>query len=882
MRCVLASLLILLHLTGTTAGKVRSLSQHYLLAAQEPSENISKRLAQDAESTLDGVEKLQDGSAFKDDAEEFKDTFLNGWLPSMTRLFESLALVIVGAGWLAAYINKYYENDRGHIRLDGDQSPPKHAACRYAGALPQAPDMVFVFYHPDAPLGDEDTKMTNAQVEKLRMTEDLAGKQSHAEPQQKLTRSTSLIETIKDHLQDSSSVTRGEMRETLLKTLCAGLPKWGFDTSIFSSVDGDEIFVCVSLQRPEVIDHLLVKGNVSLPVSPAVVERLGIEQPQDDPASAPPLLRYDLRTVEHLHKSGVLSTNKPEELYSQIPFNGASAVSKSGLLNGVLRSRLISKELNHHPNLEAAVEEKLMVSYYVAHEPDLLDELTAETRTVGGDVKHLSMPGTITQPIAALEHYFGSRLAFIFAWNSTYCKAILGLVPIAVAMKLLVLLVHISGGRISFGEQFLGFAILLSAWARLAFNLWSREEAFFKTLWETDSEDRLLRPQFRGVLKPSPIDAKLLEPESIDEYATLWRLLSQFSTMAFCATVGIAIYTWNNVFAGNMNIFASICLSVQIIVFQAVYNALVELFLDLENHKWQADYYNSYLWKQFGFQCVNRYAPFFFLMLRGSKTGCATPDACLAVLQRQLVTTLVVLSICEIVTAVIAAAKAKALLWKEERDLEQMGLQHKRSFVEEQAKYATYRIREQVESMVQLVLSLGFVLLFGAVEPLAVPLCFAVFYVQLRASGFMLCHFAQRPFPRRLNGIGAWQDAVKTLMQLGVVTSGFLMTIHGKTFEGADILARMTGFCIVCVVMGAVWLLVDQVFPPWDGSDKLLSSRRRHVQTRILNWGNPMPTVSAAETAHTNSPVELAGELADAVCDGRWKEIPRSDGTRDD
>ena len=60
------------------------------------------------------------------------------------------------------------------------------------------------------------------------------------------------------------------------------------------------------------------------------------------------------------------------------------------------------------------------------------------------------------------------------------------------------------------------------------------------------------------------------------------------------------------------------------------------------------------------------------------------------------------------------------------------------SWIEKQAKYPGYQIHEQIETMLELVLALGYVLIFGSVAFGTVLWCFAVFFIQLRANAYFL------------------------------------------------------------------------------------------------------------------------------------------------
>lgn len=138
-------------------------------------------------------------------------------------------------------------------------------------------------------------------------------------------------------------------------------------------------------------------------------------------------------------------------------------------------------------------------------------------------------------------------------------------------------------------------------------------------------------------------------------------------------------------------------------------------------------------------------------------------------------------------------------------------------------------------STMMLMISLGYVLLFGGVSAVIAPLALIVFAVQLRAYATLLTAKAQRPLPEMMPGIGNWAEVVRFLMTIGVVYSGFLFAAYGETFQGAPLLARMTGCMVFCLGIGALWSLIDVLWPVKDGRPTLLNRRRDYVATKLMH-----------------------------------------------
>merc|ERR1719174_3107042 len=175
-------------------------------------------------------------------------------------------------------------------------------------------------------------------------------------------------------------------------------------------------------------------------------------------------------------------------------------------------------------------------------------------------------------------------------------------------------------------------------------------------------------------------------------------------------------------------------------VFTLIYNTMAEALTVAENHKYQEDFYSSYLKKMFIFQLVNQYSAFFYMAVNQQFTEAGCPnDDCVWLLQKSLPMTLAVLAVLQFVQVIVGTLMVKFNLWLEGYFMEKAGKERPvYGYVEEQAKYGQFRVREQIEVMTQLSLTLGYVLIFGCVAPRIVPLCFLIFLIQLRASGILM------------------------------------------------------------------------------------------------------------------------------------------------
>merc|ERR1719335_433327 len=192
----------------------------------------------------------------------------------------------------------------------------------------------------------------------------------------------------------------------------------------------------------------------------------------------------------------------------------------------------------------------------------------------------------------------------------------------------------------------LSFNIIIIIWARVVYNMWEREEAFFMQTWNLShtSKDFILRPSFRGEWKPTVADSNKMEKTYPASLHKLRELFSFFVTVVFCGLTCVFIVFWYDVFEGRLTPASTLLLLAQIKLFEFAWNAITPALTEFENHKYQWSFYDSYLWKNFTFQAVNSYSAYFYIAMKMqiSEEGCPE-GSCLQMLRRLLIVMQIIL-----------------------------------------------------------------------------------------------------------------------------------------------------------------------------------------------------------------------------------------------
>lgn len=822
-------------------------------------EKQMEQAEKDTEHTIKKAKKMDPADMAMDDVERFFNYLMPGKRPNVYKKLTELTIVMGAVLWFVFFRYVLYQDDRC----------PKHDRwSKYEPVVRQdderiklmKPDIVLVFHKPDFEYGDKEnevhaTVLENALVGKdgsLPRSEALLEaalrhhqktsvwrklKKSAAKAKEGLSaRSKGSDEAVEDAEQmmsprsedsESTGIKMGDFRSALVQDICEHLPPKGFDIAAFASVDNDELFLCIGLRNEVTIKQHLQRYGMKLQLRPECIEKLDIDQPPDEIESSPPLIRYDRRLAENVFGSG--STDL--DVYKNWGQHGGRPV----IISGTDRIRIIHQHLNGLLNLDYAVSNKLLVQWYPAHNESRLAELEQSWArwSLLSDI-------TVRQPVSAIRDYYGSRVAFIFAWMGTYTKMLVCLLPVALVWTFLNLFTKHYVGKTDFWHRgsVMGISIAIIIWAKLANNLWKQDEEFLKVLWGLNhmDKDKSERPDFHGVLLPDPTDGNKRSLQYPGWKYGLRKAISWGVTLSFCTLVFCCVVMWLDLFSGRMNLAASICQAIMVQVFTQIFNVMAEGLTVAENHKFQDDFYTSYLVKMFVFQLVNQYSAFFYMAVKQqfSPKGCPDDD-CVGLIQASLPMTLAVLAVLQFVQVFVGTLMVKFNLWYEGYQMKANGMEAATySFVEEQAKYGQFRVREQIEVMTQLSLTLGYILIFGCVAPRIVPLCLLVFMLQLRASGILMTTALKRTVPRMTVGIGQWNEVFYFLMLLGVLFSAYLLVQFAPLFQGTFLLTKLTGFFIYLMLIGAIWACVDLTCPPTDPRSGLLDDRRHVVEHKVM------------------------------------------------
>ncbi|XP_063913062.1 anoctamin-3-like [Zophobas morio] len=436
------------------------------------------------------------------------------------------------------------------------------------------------------------------------------------------------------------------------------------------------------------------------------------------------------------------------------------------------------------------------------------------------------------QPLNLIEKYYGTEVAFYFAWLGLYNFMLIPASAIGVFSFLMSVIYLVSSHDVrieeicnskimmcppcsqghscvlyplkmecyysrmtllfdNFGNYL--FAIFMSFWATAFLNMWKRNEKILKIRWNVEhvvskSETRVL---FNETSEYTPMKIKAAY------YCLSYTMCLLLIGVVVLVVFGVIMYRIS--IAALIRVSQIQYITLHSLLIESVTTALLQLFFikiyarfytpmsvwltQLENPRTQLEYDNSVIFKRYLLSFSNNYAAMFYLaFLKGrfyspahTIVASVRADLCLSVgctmaLCIQLVVIMLIKSLLGNILTLFIPMISQRFKKKEKKQEQTVSPQWEREFL----LYPTGRYLLTSEFM-DMIIQYGFVTFFVAVFPLA-PLCALINNcLQLRLDAYELVTRYRRPIPRRNPGIGLWNNIIESITHLSIITNAFVL-----------------------------------------------------------------------------------------------------------
>lgn len=417
-------------------------------------------------------------------------------------------------------------------------------------------------------------------------------------------------------------------------------------------------------------------------------------------------------------------------------------------------------------------------------------------------------------PFFDYKEYFGEKIALFNVFMGHYSLWLLIPSFIGLALQLVVL------GTFNLRSPVLPFySVIITVWGIVMLEYWKRENAKISLYWGTTEfeESELERSEYVGEQIKSFIDGSDMIYFAPHEFRR--RLLSSrvviFMLVFILLGVVTGIYVIRFVLAqsigSNASLVASFMFTVQITLFNIMYQSIAVFVTNQENQRTDTEYEDSLIVKLFIFQFINSYASFFFLAFMApwlpvpantpsSYVGECGAPSCMEPLAINLAiiygTRLTLTNFLDIYLPYLSYK------WKLRR--ETAGVDSSKDFTPPEKDYILMEyntVIESIEKYADCAIQYGYSMLFITALPCATFFCLISNYVKVKFNAWKLITFYQRPVPDTAQDIGTWQPI------FSIITVAAVITNAGIVCFTMDVMKGFSSYGTLWVFIGYQWVL---------------------------------------------------------------------------
>ena len=556
----------------------------------------------------------------------------------------------------------------------------------------------------------------------------------------------------------------------------------GMGTYCFSSRDNDEVFCKVQFDDSVLLQEAET-SHYLLRMKPELADN-------DITANTMPYVAYE---------------SKKKEIYEE---------SAGHLLRDVDRIRLMEEIIRGHIKIEALIKYKVIIDFYPLHQDKQLQAL--QTQILAWNLRPLDSEH--------IRGYFGEKLCLYFLWLEFYTRELLTLGLFGLAVWLYGKFYGQDDNEAALYRWVeLAFAVVVCLWAAMFQIKWQRKSNFWSLKFGTRGckQKEIEREQFVGKLVRNSVTGEL--EKVFDSQVKLQRqVLTGLTTffmvgLVVACTMSLFFYRailikggergWGPMLIATLN-------TLQIYVMNLVYDAMAVKLNNWENHKTETEYENGLIVKKVGYQFVNYYISLYYVaFVKEHWDGC-DHNNCMKELNYNLWVMFALNMVFNVIEIGSPVLKARALWKSEEQKVQEMVQAGKQarldiSSAEKQGKQESLVI---LNEYLEVVMNLGYIIFFCVAFPLG-PLIYWVFNIlEVKGDAYKFMALCKRPFPRQAENIGVWEDVIRFLSIVGVITNTALMIFTANIFD-LPVEGRWKVFLVVEHLMMFVMVMILNYYP---------------------------------------------------------------------
>lgn len=625
-----------------------------------------------------------------------------------------------------------------------------------------------------------------------------------------------------------------------VKVIVHALTKGGLETFCYLSVQKDEI-ICLVKSSEEKMRKFADDTDFKLELEPTETKarmKKGMKEMVQDSKTGKLTEVYVIAPVTIIHMPDVTPYLPYEHIYGKFENDydmlsiykrqkgrkdTVSVFSRSTRLKLVMQIMTVStrlggcglevKKLKLHGRIKA---------YFPLHERSSVESV----KTKVTNWKRTAWKNPVNQ----IKEYFGEKFGLFVKFTGHYSRWLRWPALIGFIMQIILLVRILRTGNLD-SPVTPFFCLFMVTWGVIMLEYWKREEVETALLWGmTDFEQKQPeRPEFQGELIKSFVDGQdtlYFAPEEKRGRSIMSTFIVGSFLMLVLTTVA-SIYilkaALRRPLGSNASSFASILNTVQITVFNILYQGIAVWLTDMENHRTDTEYEDSMITKLFVFQFINSFASFFYIAFVAQNLerpsgeneefrGECGDQTCMYPLMINLViifgTRLTLANFLDIFLPYYATKQKQK---KETEGFEDAKL----TPVEVDYMLCEYDdVVEGIKSYADLGIQYAFSMLFVAALPVASLFSLASNHFKIKFIVWKVLELYQRPVPAGAQDIGTWQSIFSIVTGAAVITNAglicFTMNVLPSNYLITTRIWCFFGFqWVMFIVQAAAMYLID-------------------------------------------------------------------------
>lgn len=449
-----------------------------------------------------------------------------------------------------------------------------------------------------------------------------------------------------------------------------------------------------------------------------------------------------------------------------------------------------------------------------------------------------------------IRDYFGEKIAVYFAFLGYYTRALF--LPSCLALYNCLLRFH--DDNVHAQAPFAAFNII---YLSIFLKFWKRRCSSFACKWGTYDYEKyeMIRPEFQGQLRPSPITKKLelWYPDS-SRYRIM--ICITYPIVFFCLIISLLmvwayfiVQLWAEKRYPNFT-FRDVCLlnlpnivySIIIYFSNYAYKILSVKLTQKENHRLPSEYDYHLLMKLILLQFVNCFCYLFYVafILRDM-------ERLRRYLACNLVTWQIVQQVLECVWPFIRIyCSQKMTLYK----VDPRGRRYIEKDVAVESRLDLFE--DTFDDYLEMWLQFGYAFMFSSVFPMASLYAFVNNLMEMRGDAFKLCVTMRRPFPQLADSMGIWQSAFEALIIMAVMTNCALLCMtatKADAFRTWNLWKVVLLFVLVEHVMLLFYFALNKLIPDVPEKVRVKIERSEYLAMQQKFCCNPIDMASVSRAA---------------------------------